>query len=264
MKDSVNLLVFGSSRANHHINTELIDSLSFNMGVNGTRLGYSSVLISTLKKKNQTILVHVDPNILFSENYEAKDILSLKNWAPRIESIENNIYELYPQDINISYFLKSYLYNGKVLGIIKNYFKPGYDVTKYYGYDPIHPTDEQRQIFEKILSKTNKEALTLDLKSEEVNPLMDKFIRNIKKKCYNNKSRLLFFTSPTCKILSNDLKVKAEKYFKLNDINYKDYSTYIDTGNLEYWKDLTHMSHKGASMFSKKLLEDISNSFFNY
>ncbi len=259
VKDSANVLVFGSSRANHHVDIKLIDSASFNMGVNGTRLGYAAALISTLKKKDQTVLVHLDPNMLFDPNYKGEDILSLLNWSSSSDSIKSFIYDFFPEEINISNFIKCYTYNGKVLGIIKNRLRPGYNLSNYYGFDPIYPTDNQKVIFKKILKKTKEEEFKLDIKSNDVNPLIDQFLKKIINKCISNNSKLIFFTSPTCKKLTKRLRTSTKSYFKSIDAIYLDYSEDFNQIeiNTNYWKDLTHMSHEGAAEFSKKLLVDI-------
>ena len=65
LKDSVKLLVFGSSRANHSINNLLLDSSSYNIGVDATKTAYATALISSLNKKGQSIIVHIDQNTIF-------------------------------------------------------------------------------------------------------------------------------------------------------------------------------------------------------
>ena len=75
IKDSLEIIVFGSSRANHHINTIKINKNSFNMGVDGTSIAYSGTLIKLLSnKKKQIILLHIEPENVFEKNYSGNDI----------------------------------------------------------------------------------------------------------------------------------------------------------------------------------------------
>ena len=122
LKDSVNLLVFGNSRANHHINNIILDSSSYNMGVDGTNIAYSAALISTLRKKDQFIIVHIDQKIIFDTTYVGKDVLGLINLIYREKEIRTLIDDLFPEEILYTKLSNCYMYNGKALGIMKNYF----------------------------------------------------------------------------------------------------------------------------------------------
>jgi hypothetical protein len=253
LKDSVNLLVFGSSRALHHLDPKVLDTLSYNMGVDATRIGYSAALISSLNKKEQIILVHIDPSTIYNSEYNGDDILGLLNMAERNENISNFISEVFPEEIYLSKIFNCYVYNGKVLGLLKNYLLTSYNYKDYSGYDPITPSQEQKQIFKKLIDKTNFSEFKYNSISNLPNPLVDKFISKIKEKCQTNKSKLVFFTSPSLKKNEDNLRLKTKEYFKTKGILYYDYSEFIDITNLDNWKDFTHLSEKGANVFSKEM-----------
>ena len=243
LKDSVNVLVFGSSRALHHVDPTELDSLSYNIGVDGTRIGYSAALISSLSKKEQTILVHIDPSAIYNSDYNGDDILGLLNVAKRNKDISNFISDVFPEEIYLSKIFNCYVYNGKVLGLLKNYFIPKDNYEDSNGYEPIIYTIE---IGTKAKFKYNKI-------SNLPNPLVDKFILTINKKCKLNNSKLVFITSPSLKKNDDKLRLMTKEYFKSRGIVYYDYSEYIDITDLDNWKDFTHLSAKGAKLFSKEL-----------
>lgn len=51
IKDSLNFIVFGSSRANHHINPSLISENGYNMGMDGQKIAFSARFLSYCPKK---------------------------------------------------------------------------------------------------------------------------------------------------------------------------------------------------------------------
>ena len=61
IKDSVEIIIFGNSRANHHINNDQFSLTSFNIGIDGSNLFYHKLLSSTLTKKNQLVILVLDP-----------------------------------------------------------------------------------------------------------------------------------------------------------------------------------------------------------
>lgn len=253
LKDSVNLLVFGSSRAFHHVDTKALDSLSYNMGADGTRIGYSAALISSLDKQNQTILVHIDPVSIYNPEYVGKDILGLLNIARRNENVNDFLFEVYPDEVFLSKIFNSYVYNGKILGLLKNYLSPKYNHEFYSGYEPIVPTEEQKQIFKKLINKTDFTKFVNTATDTVPNPMVDKFIAIIKNKCLENNSKLVFFTSPTLKKNDDVLLRNVKEYFDSKDVVYFDFSQLIDISDTDNWKDFTHLSGKGASIFTKEL-----------
>lgn len=259
LKDSVNTLVFGSSRANHHVDIKELDSSGFNMGLDATKMAYAAALIETLSKKGQQIFVHIDPNTLLDpyNEYKGKDCLNLINLSDSEPGIRTVIHKLYPEELILTHISKSYMYNGKSLGFLKNYFKPSYNYKNYRGFDPLFPSETQKQVFLKLWKTKGKDAIGYD-NIKGINPVVEDLIIRIKNKCKANGARLVFFTSPTLNQINPEIMDATNNFFKSKGITYLDYTHLFEDFNPEYWKDLTHLSATGAKVFTKKLKTDFT------
>lgn len=255
-KDSVDILIFGSSRALHHVKSKMFDESAYNMGVDGTRIGYAAALIGTLKKENQTIFVHIDHNRVFDQNFKGDDALSLKNKIVNDKDLKSFFKEYYPQEVFISQMLRCYLYNGKVLSIFKNYFFNKNEVDNENGFSPIRPSIEQNKIFDKMLMK-QKGFLNVNIvKPTIVNTRFESFIDRIIATANHNNSKVVFFTSPSLNKVDNDVKNAVSHFFKEKNVTYLDHIDYIKTINTKLWKDYTHLTEKGAILYTDKLIAD--------
>ncbi|XLS30790.1 hypothetical protein ACJD0Z_08140 [Flavobacteriaceae bacterium M23B6Z8] len=257
LKDSVQTLVFGSSRANHHVDILELDASGFNMGVDATKVAYATALIETLNKKNQYIFVHIDQNSLLDpgNTYEGKDCLGLINLADREEGIQSVLHDLYPEELILSHISKSYVYNGKALGFFKNYFQPSYNYKEYHGYDPLIPSKMQQKVFLELWRKEGKDSIGYE-NIVGINPLTASLIDRVKQKCIQNNSSLVFFTSPTLNHINPELIKNTHEFFISKDIQYFDYTHLFEDFKVEYWKDLTHLSAEGAKQFTRQLKTD--------
>ena len=157
IKDMTDLIVFGSSRANHHINTSKMGE--FNMGMDGKDIAFNSTLIKLLPKNyKQTVVLHLDSESFFNENYDGRDIKTLKNLFYRSEIVNKEFKKLNQNEL-IATFYYTNLYNRTLLAVLKNYFFPKYDYKNYSGFDPLHPTNLQKKIFKKILKKKQQKIV---------------------------------------------------------------------------------------------------------
>lgn len=257
VKDNIDFVVFGSSRANHNVNPIEISNNSFNMGVDGQMIAYSATLCKLLpKNKRQIILFHIDPENAFDSDYKGEDLNSLKIKYNRIETIENEINHL-NQNNPLQFFYWCIGYNGSVLGILKNYIKPKYDYTNYYGFDPILVSDTQKKMFKTILRKEKKQQC---LNSFVLNPTYNLYLDQIKNYCLQNNKTLVFFTSPIFKDQCKKDNVHFNKLMNEKELLYYDFTDYYKKNNkLIYWKDKTHLSNIGALKFTDRMNKLINN-----
>ncbi len=251
VKDELDLIVFGSSRANHHVDPTLLTTPSFNMGVNGKMIAYFATLMKLLPKgKEQIILLHIDPSNAYINYYKAGDLRFLSTKYNRYETIKMETDRMGQQNI-LQKFYWSLSYNGMILGILKNYFSPNYDYKNYWGYDPIYPSNPQRKIFEEIL-KTEKEITCQDtLTLDEIHQI---YLEEIKLFCDKNNKQLIVFTSPEYNDNCKNDNLQFSALMKKMGFTYYDFSDFFKTNNsISYWKDKLHLSNKGAEIFTQEM-----------
>lgn len=260
-KDTADFLVFGNSRANHHIDVSLFSNNGFNVGVDGIGIAYNSTLINALPvDSEQLILVHLDTKNFFEADYDGADIKALKTKYKR-DSIITQALKKSDQISILQQFYYSINYNGNSIGIIKNYLRPNYDYTTYNGYDPILVNKSEEAMRNTVLSKANNEEKCLD-DNLKINTLALEYLKSIKSFIEKSPNKtFLFVTSPIYNDVCNTDNDKLSEIMKELGLTYWDYSNlYKDSKDNSYWKDATHMSKKGAEAFSKYLLNQYENS----
>jgi|GEM_PF-1572049 len=255
LKDSIDLVVIGSSRANHHIDVSKISENGFNAGTDGTKLAYAATLIKTLpKNKKQTVLLHISEKTAFSEDYDGEDIISLKSKYNRNEIIRKEIDALGKAN-KLHHIFYSLGYNGSVLGLLKNRFFPKYNYKSYDGFDPIYITSQQEKAFQMFLSRKTTDECP---HSFNINPLYEQYLEQIKSFCDANNKQLILFTAPVYEDNCKDDNREFAKILDQYNFKYLDYSNlFKENSDLANWRDATHLSHKGAEIFTTKIVEDI-------
>lgn len=257
IKDSKDLLVFGNSRANHHIDVNLFSNNGYNIGVDGVGIAYNSTLINTLKKdKKQLVIVHIDTKNFFDLNYDGSDIRGLKTKYHRDKNITQSLNKSKKLS-TLQNFYHSMNYNGNVIGILKNYFKPSYNYKTYNGYDPLTVSDTQEEMRDIILSK----AYTIqdcEVKTK-MNTTAIEYLKSIKSfiDISPNKA-FIFVTSPLYNDSCHEDNKTLANLMRTLNLTYWDFSNlYKQSKDKSYWKDATHMSIIGAEKFSAHLLEKL-------
>lgn len=253
-KDTADFLVFGSSRANHHIDVGMFTNHGFNAGVDGTRIAYTSALIGTLPKhKKQTIMVHIDVSDFFDESYDGSDIRALKTKYNR----NHEITQALDRSGQISILQKFYYsmnYNGSLLGIIKNYIRPNYDYTNYNGYDPLVVNKTQENMRDVVLDKAKSKDSCFE--NHNVNKLALEYLKTIKSYADNSPNKtFLYVASPIYNDFCDTNNVRFDSIMKDYGLTYWDLTNLYKTSKNSYWKDATHMSKEGAEAFSAYLIE---------
>lgn len=260
-KDSVDLLIFGSSRAAHHVNLNSNEVTSYNMGRDASKIAFSGALISTLKKKDQIILVHIDHEWLYNESYEGNDVLLLRFNSLINDDISDYFKKYYREEYNLSKVSKTYACNGKMLSIVKNTFSKGYDYSVNKGYEPIFPTEEQQIVFKKSL-EINRTKMNVGIqKPLKVDGKFEDIVDFIAEKAADNNSKLVFFTSPSLYKVNDEVKMGTKDFFHSKGLTYLDHIDYFENIIINDWKDHTHLSNKGAAKYSEYLKKELQKLF---
>jgi len=258
VKDTTQFLFFGNSRTHYHINPDFFGKSSFNIGVGGRKIAFSTALIKTLpKNKEQFIFVQVDSDNIFDTEYAGEDIKVLNIMQHKNNIISESIKEI-NMDNPFSTFLWSLDYNGVCLSLISNRLRPRYDYKKFNGYEPLSNTKEQKQIFINKLKKIKQTKCNdIYLPSE----LVKKYVVEIKEFCKKNNKHLIFFTSPVYKDECQKDNQALSRMMNDFGLEYHDFTSLFDSNSdLDLWRDENHLSKKGADLFSELMFEKLKDN----
>ncbi|WP_299458166.1 hypothetical protein [uncultured Microscilla sp.] len=258
-KDSMKVLIFGNSRANRHINTTLISEQTFNMGIDGKGLAFTSTLVKLLPiKKQQLVIVNIDPQQLFDKSYDGNDIMHLAHKYHHITTIATSIdHSGWRNPLHSFYW--SLDYNNKPLSIIKHYFLPEYNYKKFTGYEPIVLNKTQMQTrIEKLTHTTPCDTLL------KLNPLAMYYLKEIVSFCKKNNKELLVINSPYYQDACKDDNILMTRILKDLNVSFWDYGNYFGKKSTpDFWQDKEHLSQRGANLFSKGLSKKLK-SVYNF
>jgi hypothetical protein len=261
VKDTANLLVFGSSRAYHHIDVDVLSDNAFNMGVDGKSIAYAATLIKLLpENKKQTVILNVDPYNFFSTNYKGSDLEHLRTLYHKNEVVAEEMDEA-KRSNPLQKIYWTIDYNYTVFGLLKNYYKPQYNYENYNGYNPIVVKESQKAIRNMVLESAGKQECTHNVKANKV---YLKYLLDIKHFCEENNKHLVLLTSPMFNDNCSADNQLMENILSYLELDYYNFTNFFTTNNsVEYWKDETHLSHVGANLFSEHLKQIIDDRWLS-
>lgn len=256
IKDSLDLVVFGSSRANRHFVIKELSDNGFNIGVDGRKIAYPATLVELLPAdKKQTVIFNVDISYMIDSTYQGQDVDALMTYYNRNKIIRNNIDHL-KQNNHFQTLYSTIGYNGYVVSILYNFLFPKYDYRKYDGYDPNFINPKQQETLKKLISKSKSTGCQENISVNAVT--VDAFAK-IAKFCKENNKELIFVSSPVYKDYCKNDNLLVQEFMRKNGYNFYDYTDFFSKDNsLTYWKDMEHLSDNGAQLFSRKLAKDLN------
>jgi len=247
------ILIFGSSRANHHyiphIFEDSLNMCAYNAGRDGNSIIYFSAVFKSIAKRYNPKIIIID---IFSSElcYSASGIdqtaslLPYYYSHPEIQSIVDlaGNYEKYKMLSSI------YPFNSKliriVIGNMEKYKKIQGD---QQGYVPLYG-----QMNDTVLRPMDSTTMAVD-------PIKLEALASFAEYCKMKGIRLLIITSPVLakvKKVSNEeiLKSIAEKY----NAQYLDYANdSLFMKKPEYFQDYLHLNNDGAARFTNRIIQRI-------
>lgn len=260
VKDSLDVLVLGSSRAAHHVDTELLEGKSFNMGMDGTKLGYASALFKMLEKKNQIVLVHVDHHNLCEKEYVGDDLSKLTYLTLKNPVIKGYFDKFRKEDLILSKISNTYAFNGKLFPILKNTILKS--ATTYFdsnGFEPLLPNENQKKAFALLMKEQKTKGQISHQKNDikSMSPLAFSFLKSIGDHAKSHRIKLIFFTSPSLMNVDEEAREMTKSVFKDLGVTYWDHMDFFERFDPDLWKDQTHLSYKGASEYTDYLSSEL-------
>ena len=246
------ILIFGSSRAIHHYNPQIIkDSLGmscYNCGQDGNGIILFYGWWQLMKDRHTPKLVIYDVNpgfdLLLGENNQ-----KYLGWL-RSEYDSNDIKPIFDAiDETERYKMQSmmYRYNSKFLQNIVDYVHPIFKI-KSDGFLPLKGEMDEMKIKKKRNESKHQKVDSLKLE------LIEKLVIDIKK--YN--AQVIFVASPVWYGKEDSQFDALEDICKKWEVPFYNYSNspkYVR--NNHYFKDGSHMNARGADEFTKDMVMKI-------
>jgi len=256
-KTTADLLIFGSSRANHHYDPSVFEkrlNLSYyNVGRDGNYIFYHSAILKGVLKRYLPKIVILDFIAgEFQQNQESYDrlssILPYYDRHPEMRSI----IELKSKFEKLKLMSNIYPYNSSMFTIAVgntefNKKRRG----DFKGYVP--------------LIKTWNGPIQIDSSSTkyEIDSIKVKAYESFIQDCIHSKVKLYIVCSPYfIKSNHSDYSVTlGQEIAKRNSIVFYDYSKdSIFINNSKFFADIGHLNETGAKIFSNMLIDNISKT----
>ena len=254
-KSRDNLIIFGSSSANHHYNSSILeDSLKvsvFNAGRDGVDILFNFAIFNSLIKRHipKVIIFNLSPNELSTElKYDR--LSGLLPYYEKYPEMKKVIY-LKSDFEKIKLFSKIYPYNSTLLGIFNGISKVTGVKTDIKGFIPIYGNIDTLNCIEKSFQEFQQ------IDQNRVNALIE-----ISETCKEKGILLILIVSPVFNINSNEtpsIKIiksisESKNILFYNFINDKRFNK-----KTIYFKDIGHMNYYGANTFTNIVLKQINN-----
>jgi hypothetical protein len=250
------ILIFGSSTANHHYSPIAFENrthLSFyNTGRDGNTIFYNySILQGALRRYSPKIVILDLNRGEFKENPESYDrissLLPYYNDHPKIRSIIQlkSPYEKY------KLLSKIYPFNSMLFTIAvgtTEYNKSREYINDKKGYVPLN------KVWKREMT-TDTSDVKYELDSNKIN-IFKSFITD----CIKSNAKLYIFISPvfekyTYKDSSIEVAQKIASEFKIPFYNFSSDTSFLNHNEL--FADILHLNNKGAKIYSNKVADKI-------
>jgi len=247
------LLIFGSSRAQHHYNSQILAKglgmSVYNCGFGGQGVEFSYLQLKEILKQNKPkqVIFDLSVNILIDPEGNSKLSGILAPYYHRSLDIKNALdgfdkFEKYKMISNI------YPYNSTLYNILRR--KKNNEDALLKGFQPLHSVFDTTGINTIVNNGFNK-AYSLNDKL--------KFVEKFILLCGANDIPLIIVNSPI--YLTNDILDSMNAEMKLllkpyTNCQYLDFT--LDSSfkaHPEYFKDNLHLNEKGAELFTKKIIK---------
>ncbi|MBN2821340.1 MAG: hypothetical protein JXP36_20375 [Bacteroidales bacterium] len=238
-KDEV--LILGSSRAQHHYNTNLI-SKTFNRscydgggGGYGIFLNYAQLSERLKISKPSLVIVDVSPNVIVdSESYTKLN--TLLPFYSEYKSVQE-IIKLNPDFHSIQTISGVYRYNSTFYEVIKS----NKENNHLNGYVPL----------EGVLDTLHYERQMLH--TVEMDTLKAKYLHKMIQLCSETEVKLIILVSPTYEMFDPQKLIvgRIESICNENNVLFYDFSDFSKLHKkTQYFKDQLHMNYLGTSIYT--------------
>lgn len=249
------MLIFGASRANHHYDVKLIEESTVmsvhNVGRDAESIFYQTAVLKSIIKRYTPKKIILDfPGTFANEQGDYDRIFSLLPYYDSHPEVRD-IVELKSNFEKLKLFSKIYPYNSSLVTIAVGNLEFNKERKNnkfvYKGYVPLTGVFNQ-----KIDSLPIAESYEIDKNKMDV-------FENFIKIATENDIELVIVYSPVYYLYNRDYTIElCESICKKYDIKFFDFSK--DENFLskpDFFQDKTHLNSEGATLFTKKILQEI-------
>ena len=250
------VLVFGSSRAEHHYNPLIIaDSLGLScyncgQGGMGVILSYARYQLACQRYTPKLVILEVTPYLDLSDGSENYTALKYLRAYYDEEGIADIFESIDPKE-KYKMFSRMYRYNSNFIQIIGDYLHP----LSSDGINGFHPKYGEMDTM-KISTKTAPDNYSFDqLKLNYMEKMVD----------LSKGTKVIFVVSPIWYGMdSRQLQPIKELVEKKNliFIDFSNSAKYVH--NNDYFKDGTHLNAQGADEFTRDLVAEIKKQNISF
>jgi len=243
------ILIFGSSRALHHYNPQIIkEALNmscYNCGQSGNGIilfwGWWHIIKERYKPK--IIIYDISPNF---DYYQSEDNHKYLGWL-RNEYEHEDIKKIF-EDVDPTERYKQisfmYRYNSKFLQCLTDYVYPLLKL-RPDGYEPLGGEMDRMKI---------KDEDQLDLVNYSIDKLKISYLHKFVDDCERSGIKLILVASPLWYRFKGENFVPIKHISSLHKITFVDYSNNKEfVHNNKLFKDGNHLNSYGADEFTKEL-----------
>ncbi|MET2984895.1 hypothetical protein [Aureibaculum conchae] len=257
LKVNAEVVVLGSSRAQHHYNphelSKILDNSCYNLGLGGNGVFYNYAILKEIIKNTppKAVVLDLSPNVIIDEKSYTKLNLFLPYYSNNDAFKE--IIELNPKFSKLELISNLYIYNSTIYHILRSINKID-SIDNELGYKPL----------EGIIDVNN--FAPYHLENEKMGDNKTKYLLKIIALCKENKIKLVSVISPTYLKFdrSNTIINKLDSILKTNDVKLYDFSDYPEFYKKQiFFKDQLHLNKEGANLFSKSIAKVIRTELIN-
>lgn len=256
MNMQADILLFGSSRCNHHYVPKIItDSLglsSYNCGLEGNGILYQY-------SRLQMILDRFTPKMIIydvSNNFDLKtdDYSKYLGWQRRFYDI-SGVREVF-SDINpmeqYKMYSQLYRYNSDFIQMLSDNVHP-IQADPENGYEAVH----RKMEYEPKGSNIVPDAIKWDATKK-------KYFIKFYEQCKKNNIILIVAYSPLYHAQSSKVFAEMTEFCTLHKITLLDHYTDSDfVNNKDFFYDTSHMNADGATAYTKKVASELKQMNLN-
>jgi hypothetical protein len=257
LKDSIDLLVMGNSRALYQIIPDSFNMPAFNLSHAGMSQSFQTGLLSVLeenKKLPEIIALHIEPQEFTGVTHNL-DIQNLKYYYGKDSIVTAYISQLSHFE-KLKFTFGLYRYNGRLITLSKNYLQTLLYGASGNGYEAI--THSERDSVNTLYSSKKQ----LDHLEEKFNYDQLGYLMTFINICKRNDVTLICFTSPHFRGEHQYARSShtLDSLLQRNSIAYVNYTEHaiapLDL-NASLWKDAHHLNHSGATIESGLLAQAV-------